>query len=91
MTLSDATWTLHGGTQIGDVFPVKSLKPVQEMLWMDPQLSDWDSSDEVLLEMYMTGTDSSRDEDRSARALWFSILQYSGFIFRVLASTDGSK
>ncbi len=35
MNLSDATRTLHEGTRLGYVFPVESLRQVQEMLWMD--------------------------------------------------------
>ncbi len=33
MNLSDTTWKLHDGARLGDVFPAKSLKQVQEMLW----------------------------------------------------------
>ena len=57
MNLSDATRTLHEGAQLGDIFSVKSLKPVQEKFWVD-QLSDWDSDDEELLDMRATGVDS---------------------------------
>ncbi len=32
INLSDATRTLHEGTQLEDIFPVESLKHVQEML-----------------------------------------------------------
>ncbi len=51
MNLSDATWTLHEGTRLGDVFPVELLKQVQEMLWVDSGLSDWDSDDEELIDV----------------------------------------
>ncbi len=46
MNLSDVTRTLHEGTWLGDVFPVESLKHVQEMLWVDSDLSDWESDDD---------------------------------------------
>ncbi len=42
MNLSDATRTLHKGTWLGDVFPFELLKQVQEMLWVDSELSEWD-------------------------------------------------
>ncbi len=44
-------WTLHEGTQLGDVFPVYSPKQVQEILCVDPGLFDWDSYDEELMNM----------------------------------------
>ncbi len=52
MNLSDATQTLHEGTRLGDAFPVESLKQVQEMLWVDSGLSDWDSDDEELMDVW---------------------------------------
>lgn len=64
MNLSDATCTLHDRTRLGDVFPVKSLKKVKEMLCVDPRLSDWDSDDEVLLDMFTTSVDGSSDKGR---------------------------
>ncbi len=45
MNQFDATWTSYEGTRLVDVFPVKSLKTVQEMLWVEPQLSDWESDE----------------------------------------------
>ncbi len=48
MNLSDATQTLHEGTRLGDIFPVESLKHIQEMLWVNSDLSDWESDDEEL-------------------------------------------
>ncbi len=43
MNLSDAPLTLYEGARIGEIYPVNSLKQAQEMLPVDPQLSDWDS------------------------------------------------
>ncbi len=59
MNLSDATRTLHEGTRLGDVFPVESLKHIQEMLWVDLDLSDWESDDEELTDVCATGIRSS--------------------------------
>ncbi len=42
---------LHEGTWLGDVFPVESLKQVHKMLWVDSDLSDWDSDDEELTDV----------------------------------------
>ncbi len=55
MNLLDATQTLHKGTRLGDVFPVDSLTQVQEMLWVDSDLSDWDSDDEELMDVRAAG------------------------------------
>ena len=45
MNLSDTMGMLHEGNQLRDVFPVESLKQVQEMFWMD-------SDDEELMYVY---------------------------------------
>ncbi len=58
MNLSDATRTLHEGTQLRDIFPVESLKHVQEMLWVDSDLSDWESDDDELTYLHATGITS---------------------------------
>ncbi len=42
--LSDTTRTLHEGIQLGDIYPIESFKHVQEMIWVDSDLSDWESS-----------------------------------------------
>ena len=50
MNLSDAPRTLYEGAQIGEVYPVTSLKQAHEMLPVNSQLSDWDSdSDDGVL------------------------------------------
>ncbi len=50
MNLSDAPRTLYKGAQIGEVYPVTSLKQAHEMLPVNSQLSDWDSdSDDGVL------------------------------------------
>ena len=43
MNLSDGPHTLYKGAQIGEVYPVTSLKRAHEMLPVDPQVSGWDS------------------------------------------------
>ncbi len=53
MNLSDTMWTLHERTWLGDVFPVELLKQVQEMLWVNSALFDWDSDDEELMYVRM--------------------------------------
>ncbi len=58
MNLLDATQTLHKGTRLGDIFPVESLKHVQEMLWVDSDLSDWESDDDELTDVHATGITS---------------------------------
>ena len=56
MNLSDATQnTLHEGTRLGDIYPVESLKHVQKMLWVDSDLSDWESDDDELTDVRATG------------------------------------
>ncbi len=63
MNMSDATWTLNEGTWLGDIFPVESLKHVQEIPWVDSDLSDWESDDDELMDVFATGITS-----RSANA-----------------------
>ncbi len=55
MNLSDATRTLHEGTQLEDIYLVESFKHVQEMLWVDSDLSDWESDDDELTNVGATG------------------------------------
>ncbi len=55
MNLSDAIWTLHEGTRLGDIYPVESFKHVQEMLWVDSDLSAWESDDDELMNVHDTG------------------------------------
>ncbi len=55
MNLSDDTQTLHEGTRLGDIYPVESLKHVQEMLWVDSDVSDWESDDDELTDVCATG------------------------------------
>ncbi len=66
INLSDVTQTLHEGSRLGDVFPIKSqsLKQFQEMLWVDPQLSDRDWDDEVLLDVRTASVEGSSDKVR---------------------------
>ncbi len=73
MNLSGATQTLHEGTRLGDIYPVESFKHVQEMLWLDSDLSDWESDDDELTDVRATGitgkgasakTPNARDDAR---------------------------
>ncbi len=52
MNLSETMQTLHEGTWLGDVFPVESLKQVQEKLGeklcVDSLLYDWGLDDELM-------------------------------------------
>ncbi len=48
MNLSDWPRSLHEGTRLRDIFPVESFKHVLEMLWVDSDLSDWESDDAEL-------------------------------------------
>ncbi len=59
MNLSDATRTLHEGTRLGDIYPVASFKHVQEMLWVDSDLSAWVSDNDELMDIRATGTTSN--------------------------------
>ena len=52
INLSDTTWTLHEGTRVGDISPVKH---VQEMLRVDSDLSDWESDDDELTDVSAIG------------------------------------
>ncbi len=58
MNLLDVIRTLPEGTRLGDIFPVESLKHVQEMLWVDSDLPDWESDDEELTDAHATGITS---------------------------------
>ncbi len=51
MNLYDATRMVHAGTQLGDVFLVKLLTQIQELFWVDSGLSDWESEDDVLMDV----------------------------------------
>ncbi len=55
MNLSDTTQTLYEGTRLGDLYPVESFKHVQEMLWVDSDLSDWESDNDELTDVRATG------------------------------------
>ena len=55
MNLSHDTQTLHERTQLGDIYPVQSFKHVQEMLWVDSDLSDCESDDDELTDVRVTG------------------------------------
>ncbi len=46
------------GTQLGDIYPVESFKHVQVMLWVDSDLSDWESDDDELTDIRDTGITS---------------------------------
>ncbi len=68
MKLSDATRTLYEGIQLGDIYPVESLKYVQEMLWVDSDLSDWESDDDALTDVHATGITGKGASTPSANA-----------------------
>ncbi len=51
MNLSDTTQTLPEGTRLGDIYPVESFKHVEEMLWVDSDLSDCESDDDELTDV----------------------------------------
>ncbi len=68
MNLSDSTWTLHEVTRLGDIFPVESLKQVQEMLWVDSDLSDWESDDDELTDVHAIGITSRRTSAKTSCA-----------------------
>ena len=55
MNLSDTSRTLPVGTRLGDIYLVESFKHVQEMLWVDSDLSDWESDDDELTDVRATG------------------------------------
>ncbi len=55
MNLLNTTRTLPEGTRLGDIYPVESFKHVQEMLWVDSDLSDWESADDELTDVRATG------------------------------------
>ncbi len=58
MNLSDAPCTFYAGSQIGEVYPVTSLKRAQEMFEVDLPFSDWDfdSDDGELVDVRTTVT-----------------------------------
>ncbi len=64
MNLSDAPHALHPGTQIGDMYPVTSLKQTHEVFKVEPQSADWDSEfdsdDEELLDVRTADTTGFR-------------------------------
>ncbi len=62
MKLSDATQTLHEGHRL---FPVESLKQVQEMLWVD--FSEWNSDDEELSDVRAAGITSRNASAQTPR------------------------
>ncbi len=68
MNLSDATQTLHEGTRLGDIFLVESLKHIQEMLWVDSDLSDWESDDDELTDVHAIGITSRSTSAKTPRA-----------------------
>ena len=73
MNLPYTARTLHEGTRLGVIYPVESFKHVQEMLWVDSDLSDWESDDDELTDVRATGikgkgastkTPNARDDAR---------------------------
>ncbi len=73
MSLSDTTPTLPEGTRLGDIYPVESFKDIQEMLWVDSDLSYWESDKDELTDVRATGitgkgastkTHNARDDAR---------------------------
>ncbi len=68
MNLSDATRTLHEGTRLGDIYPVESFKHVQEMLWVDSNMSDWESDDDELTDFRATGITSKGASTKTSHA-----------------------
>ncbi len=84
MNLSDVPRTLYPGAQIGDVYPVTSLKQAHEVLEVDPQLSDWDSEfesdDEELLDVHTADTAGfSGTKSRSNTRVWIQRIYLSTF------------
>ena len=68
MNLLYTTRTLHEGTRLGDIYPVESFKHVQEMLWVDSDLSDWESDDDELMVVRATGIMSKRTSAKISHA-----------------------
>ncbi len=68
MNLWDTTRTLHEGTQLGGIYTVESFKHVQEMLWMDSDLSDWESDDDELTDVLATGITGKSVSAKTPRA-----------------------
>ncbi len=68
MNLSNATRTLHEGTRLGDIYPVESFKHVQEMLWVDSGLFDWESDDDELTDVRCMGITSKSTSAKTTRA-----------------------
>ncbi len=55
MNLSYTTQTLHEGTHLGDIYPVESFKHVQEILYVDSDLSHWETDGDELTDVRATG------------------------------------
>ncbi len=68
MNLSDATQTLHEGTRLGGIYPVESFKHVEEMLWVESDLSDWESDNDDLTDARATGIASKSASVKTPRA-----------------------
>ncbi len=68
MNLSDATQTSHERAWLEDVFPVESLKQVQELLWVDFEPSDLDLDDEQFLDKCVAGFAGSGVKGKSSHS-----------------------
>ncbi len=68
MNLLDATWTLDEETRLGDIYPVESFKHFHEMLWVDSDLSDWESDDNELTDVHATSITSKSVSAKTPRA-----------------------
>ncbi len=68
MNLSDTTQSLQKGTRLGGVYLVESFKHVQEMLWVDSDLSDWESDDDELTDVHATGITGRSASAKTPRA-----------------------
>ncbi len=69
MDLSDAPHTLYAGSQIGEVYPVTSLKRAHEVFEVDLPFSDWDfdSNDGELVDVRTTITKDGGNGGKSPR------------------------
>ena len=68
MNLPYTARTLHEGTRLGVIYPVESFKHVQEMLWVDSDLSDWESDDDELTDVHATGITGRSASAKTPRA-----------------------
>ncbi len=59
MNLSGATWNLHEGPRLGDIYPVDSFMHSKKCSgWVNSDLSDWESDDDELTDVCAKGITS---------------------------------